>query len=156
MAKLRLKGEDARRKLKIAFPDLETLDILDTEPAAEDPAGEAEAGQEEEKPDKAWVVPVVPKGPKKKRPVQKLPVEEEEESDTDLTLSSDAWDPEAAPENMTEEQALATALARSLAPPWEDFGTSSTACGSTDPLPRRRGRGRGRARGRTKRPASRQ
>ena len=129
VAKLRLKGEDARRKLKIAFPDLETLDILDTEPAAEDPAGEAEAGQEEEKPDKAWVVPVVPKGPKKKRPVQKLPVEEEEESDTDLTLSGDAWDPEdlvdeAAPENMTEEQALATALARSLAPPGEDFGTS--------------------------------
>ena len=107
------------------------------------------------------MVPVVPKGPKKKRPVQKLPVEEEEESDTDLTLSSDAWDPEdlvdeAAPEDMTEEQALATALARSLAPPGEDFGTSSTACGSTDPLPRRRGRGRGRARGRTKRPASRQ
>ena len=74
VAKLRLKGEDARRKLKIAFPDLETLDILDTEPAAEDPAGEAEAGQEEEKPDKPWVAPVVPKGPKKKRPVQKLPV----------------------------------------------------------------------------------
>ena len=79
VAKLPLKGADARRKLKIAFPDLETLDILDTEPAAEDPAGEAEAGQEEEKPDKAWVAPVVPKGPKKKRPVQKLPVEEEEE-----------------------------------------------------------------------------
>ena len=79
VAKLRLKGEDARRKLKIAFPDLETLDIFDTEPAAEDIAGEAEAGQEEEKPDKPWVAPVVPKGPKKKRPVQKLPVEEEEE-----------------------------------------------------------------------------